>query len=823
LTNFINNQNRKIFMKKSSEPLSHDLYHFIGIGGIGMSGLAKILLSRGKQVTGSDLAENYQTAALAKLGAKISIGHEANNVAPTALVVFSSDIPEKNPEFLQAKRLNAPLLHRSDVLARLTSGKRVLAVSGTHGKTTTSSLLAWTLEIAGKDPSYAIGGLLLHDGSNAKDGQGDFFVIEADESDASFLKYDWEGGIITNIDTDHLHHFGSMEKLESAFRDFAQKASSNALLFYCGDDPKLSGLSLGGTSYGFGENVELRATNIHQKGFTLTFDAVLRGKPYSQIELHLSGRHNVLNALGVFGLSLALGIPESAIRTAFRTFPGVKRRMEKKCDEQSVLIFDDYGHHPTEIHETLSALRAAVRERRIIAVFQPHRYSRMRYVMNEFGGVFDEADCVVVTDLYTAEEKPIEGVTTEAICEKVAAQNRIPSRYIPRKELVDSVFGMLEPHDVVIFFGAGDSTRASQDLAQAVHTKHIKKLTVGLFFGGMNCEHEVSCQSAKYIRECLRPELYDVIGFQIGLDGRIFCTNDKLEPCARTSSDIISPDVFGQLARADLFFPVLHGPFGEDGLIQGFFEMLRRPYVGCDVRAAAVSMDKALTKQIAEAHGIRTAPFFDFDIVSWQEKKKEYLAAAREKFQLPVFVKPTHLGSSVGITKVEEWERLEEAITRAFCYDTHVLVEQGIVGREIEFAILGNFHVQVASPGEVLTGGKVYSYEAKYGENSFSVSLTPELTPEQVRDGLALAERMYREVGCSGLARIDFFLTPDGTFWVNEINPIPGFTKISLYPKAWARSHPKDWLIDELIILARARFRLQEKTFCFSCKNLKRE
>ncbi|MDB6081798.1 MAG: Bifunctional enzyme MurC/Ddl, partial [Chlamydiia bacterium] len=419
--------------------IQEETYHFIGIGGIGMSGLARILLSRGYTVTGSDAAASAVTQALEKAGAKVYIGHNENYVSKNTTVIFSTDIPATNPELLAAQRYASPLLHRSDLLAKMIQEHKVLAVAGTHGKTTTSSLLTHVLRSAGVDPSFAVGGMLQGHETNAAQGKSDLFVLEADESDGTFLKYDYFAAIVTNIDTDHIVHYGSWDALVEAFSKFIGKAQDQRLLFCCGDDSVLMQLAPSAISYGFSKDVKLHISRFRQKNTHITFDIDFEGHHYADIEVTLTGKHNALNSAAIFGLCISLGVQEEEIRKAFLSFSGVKRRMEKKGDIDSLLIFDDYAHHPTEIKATLKGLREAIHERRIVAVFQPHRYSRMQYTMYELQGAFDEADLLIVTDLYAAGEKAIEGVTTERILEEITKGTTTPIHYIPRTELTSSL------------------------------------------------------------------------------------------------------------------------------------------------------------------------------------------------------------------------------------------------------------------------------------------------------------------------------------------------------------------------------------------------
>ncbi|MCE5293749.1 MAG: UDP-N-acetylmuramate--L-alanine ligase [Chlamydiales bacterium] len=443
------------------------IYHFIGIGGIGMSGLARILLQKGKSVQGSDAAKSYVTDGLELAGAKVFIGHAKEHLPPTACVIYNSDIPQTNPELMAAKEQSAQLLHRSDLLLQLMSEHKVLAVTGTHGKTTTSSLLTHVFCTANKDPAFAIGGLLQGREINASHGTSPYFIAEADESDGTFLKYTCEGAIVTNIDNDHLAHFGSWDNLVKAFKTFTEGCKTPEYLLYCKDDKTLEGMNIKGTSYGFSEGSDFQIINFKQNGLQIVFDIVHKDNVYKDIVCNLSGRHNALNSAAVFGLSLALGLTVDEIKQGLATFGGVKRRLEKKGEAKGIAAFDDYAHHPVEIRATLKGLRAAVGDRSIVAVFQPHRYSRMRYVMKDFDNVFEDADIVVVTDLFTAKETPVPGVSTEAIFEEVK-KSHANCQYIARDAIVEQLAASLPTSSVVITMGAGDITKVGKELIEMI-------------------------------------------------------------------------------------------------------------------------------------------------------------------------------------------------------------------------------------------------------------------------------------------------------------------------------------------------------------------
>lgn len=443
-------------------------YHFVGIGGIGMSGLAKILLSRNETVSGSDKASNRMTDLLKSQGATIFLGQEAKNIAADMTVVLSSDIKQDNPEYQAALRLKCPILHRSDVLNELMKGRLALAVAGTHGKTTTSSLLTEVMEASHTQPTFVVGGILAKFGTNASHGAGKYFIAEADESDGTFLKYHPYGAIVTNIDRDHMSHFKTDEALISSFKTFMSQVTSDKHLLWCGDDAHLSKLNMPGVSYGFSERCSARISAFQQYGWRIFFNLEWGGKKYSKIEVALTGQHNALNAAAVFTLALQLGLEESTIRSALASFKGVARRAEKKGEFNSIDFIDDYAHHPTEIKATLKAMRQAFGMRNLVVVFQPHRFSRSQECLGTFGEAFADADGVWITDIYGSGEASIPGVTHEVIQKEI--EEFAMCSYVPRERLAARLCEVLRPLDVVITLGAGDVTKVAKETLDLFHS-----------------------------------------------------------------------------------------------------------------------------------------------------------------------------------------------------------------------------------------------------------------------------------------------------------------------------------------------------------------
>ena len=431
--------------------------HFIGIGGAGMSGLARIALSHGIKVSGSDAKDSSVVIALTALGAKVSVGHKGENVDGADLIVFSTAISENNPERLRALELGLPIIARATALALLMSESKSIAVAGTHGKTTTSSMLTVALQATGADPSFAIGGTITASGSNAHRGTGDFFVAEADESDGSFVAYHPYGAIITNIEHDHVDFFVDENAVFEAFTDFVTTIDSEGFLIYCNDDK--GSRKLGSTvtntrtfTYGTSPDSDLVIDQITLLPIGSSARAIWHGKVIGKLELSVPGHHNLMNAAAALAAGIVLDQAPGEMIDGLATFKGAGRRFEIKGTVNGIRVIDDYGHHPTEIEVTLTAARRFAGEGRLIVVFQPHRYSRTKAFIDNFATTLDLADEVIVLEIYAASEKPIAGISSEAIVEKMTHGSFIPN-FI---DAVDAVVKSARPGDVVITLGAGD-------------------------------------------------------------------------------------------------------------------------------------------------------------------------------------------------------------------------------------------------------------------------------------------------------------------------------------------------------------------------------
>ncbi|MDD2680384.1 MAG: UDP-N-acetylmuramate--L-alanine ligase [Candidatus Omnitrophica bacterium] len=450
-------------------------YHLIGIGGIGMSGIAQLLLACGYKVSGSDLKENRITVELAESGAHVFLGHNALNVRGADSVIYSSAIKEDNPELKEAKKQGIPLVMRAQALAELMQDKTVITIAGSHGKTTTTSLVAYLLLSAGLFPTVAIGGILKNIATNARLGNGKFFVAEADESDGSFLYYKPKYSIITNIDREHLDYYKSFEKEIEAFRQFLNRTDDDGAVFCSGDDSVLSGILKSYRKkyilFGLKETSHIYPKNIKLEGLRSEFDCYYKNKFVARFNLALGGEHNISNALAVIALGIELGIGLEFIQKALSGYKGVGRRLEIKFQGDNYTVIDDYAHHPTEIQATLKAA-ANLKPKRTIAIFQPHRYTRTQLLLDEFAKSFNAIDRLIITDIYAASEPPIAGVDSQLLCAKI--KEREPERtvnFMPKEKIVEHVLGILKPGDLVITLGAGDIVKVSDELAERLQSK----------------------------------------------------------------------------------------------------------------------------------------------------------------------------------------------------------------------------------------------------------------------------------------------------------------------------------------------------------------
>ena len=459
--------------------------HFVGIGGIGMSGIAEVMHILGYKVQGSDAAEGYRIESLRKLGIHVAIGHSADNLGDSAVVVISTAVKRDNPEVEAAYERRIPVVRRAEMLAELMRLKSTIAVAGTHGKTTTTSLVAALLDAGGIDPTVINGGIINAYGSNARLGSSDWMVVEADESDGSFLRLDGTIAVVTNIDPEHLDHYGSFEKAKDAYVEFVENVPFYGAALLCVDHPEVQGIiprlrDRRVVTYGFAAQADVRADNVEPFPGGNRFDVSIRDRSgevrtIAGVRLPMPGRHNVQNALAAIGVAAEMGISDDVLAHGFDSFDGVKRRFTKVGEVQGAIVIDDYGHHPVEIKAVLSAAREGA-QGRVIALVQPHRFTRLRDLMDEFQGAFNDADIVLVAPVYAAGEEPIDGIDSAALVEGLKERGHRAARTVEDQEEACRVLRDLAARgDMIICLGAGDITKWAAGLADGINRARLNK------------------------------------------------------------------------------------------------------------------------------------------------------------------------------------------------------------------------------------------------------------------------------------------------------------------------------------------------------------
>ena len=742
--------------------------HFVGIGGAGMSPLAKILLLLGYNVSGSDQGTSPIIEELVRLGARVwTDGQRAENVRGADAIVVSTAIPYDNPEVIAAWDLRIPKLHRSDINAALVNEYDGIAVAGSHGKTTTTSMIGVTLDRVGVSPTIIVGGEVPDLGTNAKLGTSRYLVSEADESDGSFLKLRPHVAVVTNVEDDHMDHYGTMEKIIAAFRTFIDQVDEDGTAILCFENEILQKLAAETKrrviSYAIDREADYRAADIEAHGSIISFTVFERGVELGRVSLNIPGRHNVLNALACIAVARLAGGEFAQIQDALAGFHGAKRRFQTKGKERGVWVVDDYAHHPTEIAVTLTAARAT-NPKRLICVFQPHRYSRTNLLRAEFGACFAAADLLLLTDVYAAGEAPIPGVSGETLMEEVAKQTGQDAVYLPdRADLERYLAQHVRAGDLVITMGAGNILEVGETLVEQLKngTAGVGERPIVVVMGGPSTEAEVSRRSGTAILEALRSKDYPAVGME--LVPTTFAEEiQKLNPA--------------------IVFNALHGKYGEDGILQGTLDMLGIPYTGSGVRAAALTMDKLSAKRIFRAEGIRTPRFLCIHAGKHDANIAERI---RTEFGLPVVVKAPEQGSSIGVYIVTRAEDLQSAIDEALSYGSEVLIEEFIRGRELTVVVWGTPTDAEALPViEITTTSGRYDYASKYTPGASAHIVPAELSAECTAAVQDLAVRAFCACGCTGVARLDVMLGEEGEPYAIEVNAVPGMTATSLVPDA---------------------------------------
>jgi UDP-N-acetylmuramate--alanine ligase len=741
-------------------------YHFIGIGGMGMGNLALLMLAKGFQVSGSDQKEGELTRQLRDKGATIFIGHDIRNVEGADCVVYSSAIKTDNPEMFQAFSLHLPVLRRAELLAQLLNKEVGITVAGAHGKTTTSSMASYLLIKAGLKPTTAVGGIVNQGDYNANLGIGRHMVAEVDESDGSFLYFAPHFSIITNIDFEHVDFYHTFEKIQEAYAKFVEHTVPNGIVITCGDDKVLRGIvEKSGrrfTTYGFGQDNDWVGTNIHLDAFGASYDCYHKGDLVGRFTLTVPGKHNVQNSLAIVALGHELKIDLKVIQETLKTFQGVKRRFERKGESGGVLVVDDYGHHPTEIAVTLQTAKTLDRKR-LIVVFQPHRYSRTKFLMNEFSGCFNLADHLILMDIYPASEKSIEGVTTEVLMEKIREKRPQDILHLKKDQVVDHVMGIVKPGDLVLTQGAGDITQISDDLVRRLTERASLgqgRGLIGVIMGGCSSEREVSLRSGAAILQALT-----------GAGCAVKALDLKSE-----DHDTVKEWIKGE--KIDMAFIALHGRFGEDGGIQAVLEELNIPYNGCGPSASCAAFNKCLSQKLFESHKVQTPLTV---MVSGLEGFDAQQAVARLG-GFPVVVKPACEGSSIGISLAADQESFSAALSKAYEYGKDIVIQQYVKGRELTVGIIGAQVLPVVEirPAET----SFFDFQAKYKSSTTEYIVPAVLDLEKGVRVQAEALKAYKALGCEGFGRVDVLWGENDEPYVLEVNTIPGFTATSLLPKA---------------------------------------
>lgn len=741
-------------------------FFFVGIGGAGMSGIAAMMLRRGLTVFGSDAVSSPVIQSLVNQGAAIGIGHSAERITEGMAVVLTDAIDLKtSPEVRRAEELGLPIFRRSQVLGWLLKDKKVIAVSGTHGKTTTSGMLGVAMRAAGMDPTIVVGAEVPDFGGATVEGSGLWAVVEACEAYDSFHDLQPEVMLLTNLEPDHLDFHGSWENLKESVNKFARKIPLTGALFYCVEDKGAREIAeeFGGTA--------------------IAYDAGEWPNPRSGT-MRLPGRHNWLNAQGA--LMVAARVSNKSmddLLPAVANYGGAERRLQIISDGD-ITVIDDYAHHPTEIRASISALKSRYTNRRLVVVFQPHLYSRTRDFLPQFAKELSEADYLVLTDIYPAREEPIAGMSSGRIAEMVSC----PVDYVPSRHLLArKVMEIVRPGDVVVGMGAGNiASFAGQFVAEL---RRPAKKRVAILYGGDSAEREVSLHTGRGVYNALKEtytcELLDASELLLGKGSISALMGDH---------------------RPDVAFLAVHGTNAEDGAIQGFCNLLHIPHTGSGIQASALAMDKQMTKMILREKGLPVPEGVVVKKADWLHDAERVLndlpVALIDK---PSIVKPNQQGSTVGLSFTHGRDELRAGIEKALHYDDVALVEERVAGMETSTPVLGD---RVLLPVEIAPASGVYDFESKYTPGATEEICPARLDPAVLATLQDLALRAHQALGCEGATRTDMIV--DGSSAVIlEVNTLPGLTPTSLLPKSAETCGVSYqelcvWLVEDALRRARA-------------------
>jgi D-alanine--D-alanine ligase len=717
-------------------------FFLVGIGGAGMSALARLLRDRGLEVLGSDSTVSPEVERLRAEGFEVRVGHsplEHAHAGETALILSDAIPLDVSPEVASARQLGIPIFRRSQLLGWLLQGRRVIAVTGTHGKTTTTGMMGAALEAAGLDPLVIVGASIPDWGGPVRYGKGEWAVVEACEAYDSFHDLDPEVVVLTNLELDHVDFHGNWENLRGSVLRFVSKLGSvpTGTLLYCADDP--GACELAAMANGIAA-VAYRGSDL-------------------QSELAVPGKHNRTNAAGAMAAANQAGADPTLALHGVAAFRGAGRRLQLLY-EGRVTVYDDYAHHPTEIAASLSALREKSPGRRLVVAFQPHLYSRTAPLIQEFADALSLADLVVLTDIYPAREAPMPGISSALIAEKIGKT----VRYVPSRHLLPlKVARWLRPGDVIVGMGAGNIADFAPALIDELAREERSGLRVAVLYGGDSAEREVSLHSGLAVHAALT---------RLGHQSALVDMTDLLLSKGNLAA-------FLGFGRPDLAFLAVHGTHAEDGAIQGLLEMLHIPYTGSGIQASAIAMDKAMTKRILQANGIRVP-------------RGVYLAELELPLDLhpPLVVKPNAQGSTVGLSFVDIAEDLCPALATAFAYDDAVLVEEWVRGMEISVPILDE---EALPPVEIVPVSGFYDFASKYQPGATEEVVPARLPEPTQREAQRIALAAHRILGCAGATRTDMIVrNPDSVdagaggveIFVLEVNTLPGMTATSLLPNS---------------------------------------
>ena len=735
-------------------------FFLVGIGGAGMSALARMLRHRSFGVAGSDAVASLEVERLRDEGTEVHIGHSATALreflashTDCALVVTDAVDLNKSPEVAEARKKGLPIVRRSQALGWLLRPYKVIAVTGTHGKTTTTGLLGAGLIAAGLDPLVVVGAAILDWEGPIREGNGEYAVVEACEAYEAYADIDPHIVLLTNLEPDHLDYHGTYENLRDSMVRFVSKVPPNGGLVYCADDRGASEIAeltdVKCLAYGLSE-AWLQQT-FNKFGFGINASESDAGKI---LKLNLPGDHNRMNATGALAAASLLSDEDTvvdldAVEMGIARFGGAERRLQVLL-EGPVTVIDDYAHHPSEISASIQAVRQRYPDRRLIVVYQPHMYSRTLEHIKEFPPALNEADMVVLTDIYPAREAPIPGVSSARIAEGITK----PMRYVPSRHLLPrQVKKLLQPGDVVVGMGAGTISEFAPDLIREIERDANPTKKVAVIYGGDSSEREVSILSGNAIAKAL---------IAAGYDAELIDVTE----CLLRKGNVI--DFTGSI-RPDVAFLAVHGTHAEDGAIQGFLELMHVPYTGSGILASAVAIDKNRTKQLLESVGIRCPKG------QWVNDPNEPITVVA-----PAIVKPNREGSTVGLSFAETQEQVAEGVRMALQYPGGCLVEEWVKGMEISVPVLCG---EPLPPVEICPVSGGYDFANKYTPGA-TEEIVPARLPEPV---LAEAQRVatlaHKTLGCEGATRTDMIVRGDEIF-VLEVNTLPGMTATSLLPNS---------------------------------------